>query len=810
MTAGWRKAMRDFWRERTRSLLVVAAIALGIAGFAALMASYAILTRELNAGYLATNPASATLRTDAVDDDLLRAVKSAPGVRDAEARRTLAGRIKAGNARWRPLRLFVVQDFGNIRISRLLPQQGAWPPAAGEILIERDAFQVVHAPIGAPVVVRLETGHEATLRISGSVHDVGQAQARMENMVYGYVTAATLARLGEAPSLDELQIVVTGNAFDAAHIRSVAAGVKTLVEARGHPVRRVDVPPPGKHPHADLMGLLLLAMSSFGLFVLLLSGILVVNLLTALMASQVRQIGVMKAIGGTRGQIARIYLAQALLLGVAAIAVALPLGVWGSRVLCRYLAVFLNFDILSFAIPAWVYLLVIAVGLVVPLLSAAWPVWRGTAVPVREALDDFGVSGTSFGTSFGTRTLDRLLARMSGVTRPILLAMRNSFRRRTRLVLTLVTLAAGGLFFMSALNVRASMIATLDRLFASKHFDLTVSLGAMTPVEKVERAIRATPGIVRADYWIATEGTLPVAGARPSKSAGLHGGGGKRAGGDRFTMLAVPSGSTFLALDIAQGRVLRPGDLNALVMNGALAAKLPRVKVGDTIVLQIGPGEQAWRVAGIAREPFSPPTAYIPLAFFERFHPGMTNSIRLVLSETDTASIDRVRTALERNLEREQIRAPRSSSKADSRYSFDQHMLMIYLFLIVTSCIIGGVGGLGLMTTMSLNVLERRREMGVLRAIGATPATIWLIVVAEGCVIGLLSWLIAAVTAWPVSRALGNLMVGAMFRSRLDFSFETSGLLIWLGVSLLLAAVASFFPAWHAARCPIREALGYE
>ena len=62
-----------------------------------------------------------------------------------------------------------------------------------------------------------------------------------------------------------------------------------------------------------------------------------------------------------------------------------------------------------------------------------------------------------------------------------------------------------------------------------------------------------------------------------------------------------------------------------------------------------------------------------------------------------------------------------SASKADSRFSVDQHMVMIYIFLIVMSGILAGVGGLGLMTTMNLNVLERRREMGVLRAIGASP-----------------------------------------------------------------------------------------
>jgi len=114
------------------------------------------------------------------------------------------------------------------------------------------------------------------------------------------------------------------------------------------------------------------------------------------------------------------------------------------------------------------------------------------------------------------------------------------------------------------------------------------------------------------------------------------------------------------------------------------------------------------------------------------------------------------------------------------------------------------------MTTMSLNVLERRREMGVMRALGATPRIVWLMIVAEGIVIGLLSWTIAALLAWPVSKAIGDLFVKALFHSGLDFTFEPLGLVIWLLVSIGLSAVASFLPAWKASRITVREALAYE
>ena len=704
MTTPWRKAIRDFWSERARTVLVVLAIALGIAAFATVLASYAILTRELDRGYLETNPASAVLRVDSIDDELVAAVLQNSEISDAEPRRTITGQIKSGPMHWRNLMLFVVKDYGDIRVSKLEPEQGAWPPAVGEILIERDAFQVIDAGIGDAVVVKTPKGIEQPLLISGRVHDVGQAQARMENMVYGYINLATLVQLGEDPHFDRLNILVAQNKFDQDHIRKVAADVKSLIESRGRDVWRVDVPAPGKHPHSDLTGTLLLAMSSFGIFVLLLSGILVINLLTAMMASQVRQIGVMKAIGGTRWQIARIYFSQALFLGIAAVIVSLPLGLLGSRALCRYMAVFLNFDIDSFAVPFWVYLLVAIVGIAAPLIAAAYPVWKGSGAPVRVALADFGLTQTTFGSS----RFDRALARTGGAFRPLVLAIRNSFRRRARLALTLVTLAAGGLFFLTALNVRASMMNTIDRMFAPRQFDLTVTLRELYDQQKLQTAIVNTPGIKRAEGWLTTEGSL---------------------GSDRFNIVALPADTQLLKPEIIEGRNLAGGDTDAIVINQALAAGFLQMRVGRTVTLRIGGVEKEWRVVGLAREAFAPATGYVPLGSMSQ--PQLVNSLRLSLDQTNEDSLEAVRANLDRSLEQQGMRARSSSTTSETRFIFDQHMLMIYVFFIVMAAIVGAVGGLGLMTTMSLNVLERRREMGVLRAIGATPRIVWLMVISE-------------------------------------------------------------------------------
>ena len=779
MNTLWKKAIRDFWQERARTVLVVLAIALGISAFAAVMSSYAILTRELDQGYLATNPASAVLHVDSIDKDLVKAVLQNPEVSDAEPRRTISGQMKSGPVQWRNLVLFVVEDYANIRVSKLVPERGAWPPATGEMLIERDAFQVAKASIGDAVTVKTANGVEQPLVISGSVHDVGQAQARMENIVYGYINLATLVQLGEEPRLDQLNILVAKNRFDEDHIRRVAADVEQLIKSRGHEVRHVEIPTPGKHPHSDLMGILLLAMSSFGLFVLVLSGILVINLLTAMMASQVRQIGVMKAIGGTRAQVMRIYFGQALFLGIAAVIVSLPLGMIGSRALCRYMAMFLNFDINSFAVPIWVYLLVALIGIIAPLIAAAYPVWRGTATPVRVALSDFGLSQASFGAS----AFDRALVRIGGTFSLIAFAIRNSFRRRARLALTLLTLAAGGLFFLSALNIRASMVNTLDRMFTARKSDLTISFAKPYDFETVRKAVSNTPGVTRAEGWFTSEGSI-----------------GER----RFGVVALPPDTQLLDFDIIEGRKLTPQDTDAIVINTALAGRDPKMHVGETVTLGIGGEEKSWRIVGLAREAFAPtPIGYIPLT-------GSINRLLLALDNTDPDAISLLKADLDRNLEAQGVRARASSTKSENRFGFDQHMLMIYVFLIVMSAIVGGVGGLGLMTTMSLNVLERRREMGVMRALGATPRIVWLMIVAEAVVIGVLSWAIAALLAWPVSKAIGDSFVKMLFHSNLDFTFEPIGVLIWLLVSIGLSALASFLPAWRASRVTVREALAYE
>jgi putative ABC transport system permease protein len=811
MTVSAQKAFRDAWQERTRSVLVIFTITIGVAALLAFLGSYAILTRELDRGYLATNPASAILHTDSVDEHMLASALADPEVGIAQARRTVFGRIKVGPGQWRNLALFVIPNFGDIRLNKFVPEEGAWPPATGEVLIERDAFQVARTRIGELISFRVAGGQSHTLRVSGRVHDVGQAQARMENSVYGYITTDTLAGILEKPSLDLLLIQVAHDRYNQDHIRQVAIGVKHRLEAEGHPVNDIDFPVPGKHPHADLMAGLLLAISSFGFFLLVLSGILALNFIAALMAGQVRQIGVMKALGGTRLQLARIYLLQSLLLGGAATALALPLGIWGSHLLCAYMSSFLNFDIVSFYLPAWVFLLAAAAGIAVPLLACAVPLWRALAIPVREALASSGTASENFGVG----SVDRLLAGVGGATRPVLLAMRNSFRRRVRLALTCATLICAAMFFMAALNLRTSMIDTFDRLFAAEKFDLTLDLEQMYPTDKIERALHGIPGVITWEDWIVVDGWVPPEDSTElqSRNSGVPAGPQPQTDderGNHFIVVAMPSDSKLFAPVVARGRSLQAGDTDSILLNPTMAAQNPQIKVGDEVRLRIESTISKWRVAGICREPMlPPPIVYVPISALAAMHPGIANTVQIELKDSKKNSLELTREHIDPSLEREGIRVAGGRSKAEFRTAVDEHVLMIYVFLVLASCIVGGVGGLGLMTSMGLNVVERRREIGILRAIGATPKTISAVVMGEAVTVAVISWGAAVLLAIPLGKALAT-MLGHLLHSGFDSRIAPLGIVISLGASGILAILASVAAARSATRLTVREALTYE
>lgn len=130
-------------------------------------------------------------------------------------------------------------------------------------------------------------------------------------------------------------------------------------------------------------------------------------------------------------------------------------------------------------------------------------------------------------------------------------------------------------------------------------------------------------------------------------------------------------------------------------------------------------------------------------------------------------------------------------------------------FLLGMAIVLAVVGGLTLMGTLSISVIERTREIGVVRAIGASDGAVRGLVVGEGMVIAALGWLVAAPLSPLGGRALSDAFGQAFLHEPLSFAFAWPALGLWLAVVILVAAVSSLLPAWNASRLTVRQVLAY-
>jgi len=800
----WRKVLRDLWLNKNRTIVVVLSIAVGVFAVGTIASSQIILSRDLSAAYLATNPAQATLMTfEPFGKDVVDAVSNMREVKEAEARRRVTLRVQTGPDEWQLLWLSTIQDFNDIKIDKFDPEAGDWPPPDHEMLIERSALGLLKAKMGDTVTVKTADGKIKEMRIAGLAHDLNAQMYVFDGVAIGYTTVDTLEWLGQPNDYNEIRVLVAdpGNGLTKDYIKEVAAKVSDKIENAGPMVWFTMVPDPGKHIFLDpTIQAISYMMGALALLSLLLSGFLVINTISALITQQTRQIGMMKSVGATTRQVLSLYLVTVTIFGLLALFIAVPLGVVGAFLFSRFIASFLNFDVTNLRLPTEVLVAQVAVGLLVPLVAAIFPIMAGVRITVREAISEYGLGKGQFGSSL----IDRLLLKIQNITylrrrlsRPLLLSLRNTFRRKIRLSLTLLTLILGGAIFITVFTVRVTMLTTLTNWMAYFQYDVAVQFERPYRVERLIRETLDIPGVVEAETW----GFYNTRRERPDGSTS-----------DAIYMYAPPAETKLVNPTIVRGRWLEPGDENALVVNTLMLRNEPDLDVGSEIVLKMGGRKETFQIVGVATGGFPIPTMFANYPYFARVAHSVGEA-EWVFTGAEEHSIeyqDKIARSMEDRFEYLGMDVGLTSKSTEEITETTAIFEVIIVLLLIMAVLLAVIGGLGLMGTMSINVLERTREIGVMRAIGASNRSVRRIFITEGVIIGLISWLIGAIVAYPISKGLSNVVGQQFLNTPLDFTFSITGVVIWLGVVIVLAAVSSFLPAWNASRMTVQEVLAYE
>jgi putative ABC transport system permease protein len=380
------------------------------------------------------------------------------------------------------------------------------------------------------------------------------------------------------------------------------------------------------------------------------------------------------------------------------------------------------------------------------------------------------------------------------------LSLRNTFRRRARLILTLIMLVLGGMIFMTIGSVRASLTSLIEAGLSYSNYDIQISFNGVYRIDRIEQSLMQVPGVASVETWTQNLGTRK----RPDGTES-----------NTITAIGVPAESEMVKPTLSAGRWLVPGDKNAIVVSTRLLATDDDIAVGDTLILEFNGQEGEWVVVGIVQVLSGPPNfvpAYINYPYFSRYTGnvmrGDSTQVKIVPDSGYTP--ESVATAVQETLDAQGYSVGQVFTinliRQISGGIFD---IIVYL-LSAMGVLIATVGALGLTGTMSTNVLERTREIGVMRAIGATDGAIQRIVVVEGVLIGLISWLIGAALAYPAGAAISSGVGQVLFSTALPYTFSSTGVITWFFIVSILATLASFLPARNASKLTVREVLAYE
>ena len=809
------KIRRDLRASWPRYMLMVIAIAVSLTVFGGVLYAWSAMGRETRKAYLGTEPASATVVfEEAIGTQematIAEAVRRRPGIIEAAGRTQFTGDVEVnGGLIDIPVQVFVAAGDDPLRIARFDAESGEWPPSPDEIFLGRDSLSLLGVAVGDTITLESPKGIPLSLRIADTVYDPSLSPSPQEQTARAYLSTASLGQAGAGALLDQLKMQVADPGRrtptrDRDVVVRVAGNVGEWLQSEfGVAVREIQVPEPFAHPHQWQADALLLSLLAGGAAALVLSTILVANMLNSLFTQQIPQIGIMKAIGARSAAIARLYVLMTLVVSAAATLLALIPAILIGRALLNQVFGFLGIEVTSLAAPWWAYGVIFIAGLGLPPLMALRPVIKTSKTTVRAAIDHHG-GGETLGLATG---LFARLSRIRHLDRGLLLALRNTVRRPMRFLLAVGLMASAGTVFVAGMSLGSGTEAISEESKERRNWDVDIQLAHPVSMEEVVDVLEGLPNVERVEGFniapagLAGPGKIPVTRTYPDQGHG------------RVSVTAIPAKSTtFVVPNILEGRWLKAGDTGAVVLNQiAWKNTVPDIDVGETVQLLVGGTPSTWRVVGLAEEREGGSSIYVTAGGLADAlgRPLQVNQLRVVSDDRSERARRNVADLVEGALTDERIEVSSAASVGRREAISEGHLGPITTIVLAIAVAMGVIGGIGLGSTMSANVLDRVREFGIMHAIGARPKAVRRTVVAEGILLAVASCVVAILPALGLTAVLGAGLGNLFFSAPLPYRISILAVGIWVVLAILGAALATDAAATRASRITVREALAY-
>jgi putative ABC transport system permease protein len=741
-----RKARADLTRHPARSMLTMATLSIAIASLG-FLAVPSMLNGAMNRQVQLSHLNELGIYTSVIDltPAQLAALGHLPGV--AAVSPVLGYTAEATSAAGVQNVAIAGGDLASAAVNTV-PLLSGRSPGPGEVLADAGNARATDyaVPVGGTIRVRAADGRFTALRVSGTGLNLAATPgANGSTTPVFYATLATVDALSGHRGYDYLGFRLTD---DSPFMQSRVFG-----EARAYLIRQTGRDPMTSLPYMRAAGQWP-GQSAFAHDIALLYIITILALVSALflmsatmntlIAEQSSEVAILKTLGGRRRQIAGIVVRTAAMLGAAGAVIGTILGIVIAYLLTRYFAVKLVDVSFGFSISAVVVVVSLLAGPVIAVGASMPALRRALRRPVVEALAGKDPSG------YGAARLDRLAARSgllsaAAVPGSVRMGMRNALRQKRRSAATIAQVAVASGLAVSLIALGQSVTALISQTVGTLHFDIGVGMAAgrgVRPFGSQAIAIaRRTPGVTGAEPHEASSvqynGQTYVAwgmGARPLYSYRLS------------------AGHWFTTADVSA----RAGGASTPVVLGPAVARAMRATVGRVLLLSVATGSVRVRVIGIDTVPTNGGnTVYFPLPTLERLDggPGTAHSIWVSTASTTHGAIDAVAASLARRLDSAGYAVTTSKIYViEAQITAAERSVLTIVEIL--GLFVVAIMLMGLVSSLSMGVFERTREIGILRCVGGRARHIRRVFSTEAAALAVVGWAFGVLLGWLIYRVL--------------------------------------------------------
>ncbi|MGA1848007.1 MAG: FtsX-like permease family protein [Thermoplasmatota archaeon] len=789
-----KKSYRDLNRRKTRTIFTLLTIALGVAGIG-MFAIVPLMDRAMEDEIEKANIYNVQLSVSDVDltEENIEDIGSIPNVAAFEARTLFFTKIYIGERRNDAL-LVGIRDFDHQDVDTVIRNDGDFP-GTSQVLTEsaNSRYDLFNGGKGGSIRIVGSNGSEMNVDISGEARSLLYATYPNLGIAIFYTGIETVQSIGNISGYNLLSFRLEDASQEASQrtvedIRSYLTNNTSVVAFADLP----DIREEGSWPGEEMFSSISTMFYFIAIVAIFCSVFLISNTMNTIVSEQKKQIAGMKAIGATRFQVFRSYLTTSFIMGVVGSMAGAFLGVLVAVLFINYIGILVGISP-GFMVHFPIAVLSILLGILITIVSSIPALFTSLMVTVREGMEDHGISS-----EFGSGSIDKALRTNIFLPRTIQMGVRNVGRNKRRSISTMIQILIAVGVLLGVVSFGTSLFQAVAGEYDNWTFDIRV------------RGQETAGKPFTIDLSSSLENISGVDVAEPYIMSGVE------ANGDEFVAMGMPHDT--LAFNY-QGTTVQGDWFTAeqensrekvMIITEVLSRRMGW-EMGDVLVLMTATGSHTFEVVGVSSAlMFNGLTCYFPfLSLQDLLHWNDTVSGFQVLTESRShGDIDRISTEIEDELLESGYSAYLEVWYVSEELN-NQANQMIQNALYAIGGLVVTITLIGLMNTLTMNILDRSKEIGMLRCIGASARNIRFVFASEGILLVILGWVFGI----PMGYLLGKVIWKGMENSlniEADFLFPLLNLPIVLVITLAVGLLIIQPPLFRATHIRPGDAIRYQ